>query len=168
MPGIFDIVNKRVVLNPNVLLIPELKAVYEKYDGDLAPFCYIHYITDPSDTYGSGLGDRLSEVLLKDFPGKYQPTDPCIEAAIWKIKMISATIEDGLLDAGREAAHKVRKAIQEMDISPNDPKTLKVITDILTTLPELIDALAKTELRRNEAKMRKNSKGKEVKKAYDQ
>ena len=55
-----------------------------------------------------------------------------------------------------------------MDISPNDPKTLKVITDILTTLPELIDALAKTELRRNEAKMRKNSKGKEVKKAYDQ
>lgn len=80
--NIFDIVNSKVVINENVLLIPWLKAIEEKYDNVIHALCYCHYFTFVNGPYYTYPEDVRQDKLLKDFPGDYKITDKEICDAI--------------------------------------------------------------------------------------
>ena len=67
--NLFDIKNNQVIVNENVLLIPEIKAVYEKYG--LNALAFVHYITYTASPYMNIPEENRSEVIYKDFPGNY-------------------------------------------------------------------------------------------------
>lgn len=89
----FDIENNRVVLTPEVLLIPEMRAVWEHYKH-INPICYIVFrvSTARNNIYRDEPEDTIDQVLLKDFPGDYKITDDLIVAAIEKLESLEPTI----------------------------------------------------------------------------
>jgi ABC-type Fe3+-hydroxamate transport system substrate-binding protein len=89
---IFDIQDGRVVVNPNVLLIPELRDVYEAYG--LNAIAYLYYKTSVSikNPYRTIPEDERDEVLLRDFPGAYEPTDDLIANAVLKLDSFKPTV----------------------------------------------------------------------------
>lgn len=92
MVKIFDIENGRVIINPNCLLIPELKALRENYEG-IEVFCYVGFMADPAieNPYGNLEEEIRKEVLLKDFSGDYKPSDELVCKAINKLQELFET-----------------------------------------------------------------------------
>lgn len=75
MNKIFDIEEGKVVISPDVLNIPWLRCIVDKYEYHMAALNYVHYMTDPISSYFN-LGElERSDKLLKDFPGDYKKTD---------------------------------------------------------------------------------------------
>lgn len=79
---IFDIVSNKVVVNENVLLIPWLKAIKDKYSDYMNALSYCHYFTDPHSPYYTYEETVRQEKLLQDYPGDYKVTDKEITDAL--------------------------------------------------------------------------------------
>lgn len=75
---IFDIENGKVIINTNCLLIPQFKLIHDTYDGDINAFSYIHFMTDLSSPYYNDDKALQSDIVYKEFPGNYKPTDKII------------------------------------------------------------------------------------------
>ena len=82
MNKIFDIEDGKVVISTDVLNIPWLKCIVEKYELPMAALNFVHYMTDPVSSYFNLGEDERSDKLLKDFPGDYKVTDLEINEAI--------------------------------------------------------------------------------------
>lgn len=81
---IFEIVNGKVVINENVLLIPSLKRVKDKYKQPIQALTYLYYMTYPNSPYRNIPEIDKSDKIVKDFPGDYSPLDIEItEALSW-------------------------------------------------------------------------------------
>ena len=92
MVKIFDIINDRVVLNENILLIKEFKKLYEKHEGDLSPFCFIHFRTHPKSPFRD-YDEKIKDELLKDeFPGDYNIESIEMQACIAKCEDMYKTV----------------------------------------------------------------------------
>jgi hypothetical protein len=94
MVEIFEIDNRKVEISPNVLKVPELKALIEHYAEPIPPLSYVAYMTDPTvkNPYGNILEESRKDVLLKDFPGDYLPTDEVICRAMEKLELLNDTV----------------------------------------------------------------------------
>lgn len=88
---IFDIVNGCVVINPNCLLIPELKAVHDAYSDPIPAFSYLHFKYSPKSAYANVEEDQIEEVLLTDYPGEYTLEDSVMLNAIAKLEKLIVT-----------------------------------------------------------------------------
>ena len=93
IPEIFDIANGKVVINENVLLIPELKAVHDEYPDPIPALSFLHYRYHPKGPYCNVPEDDKEDILIMDFPGEYTLEDPAMIAAMEKMAsfMISPT-----------------------------------------------------------------------------
>jgi hypothetical protein len=91
IPKIFDISDKKVVINHNCLSIPELKAIVDKYEDPIPALNFLHYKFDPQSPYANMGEEQKEEVLLNDFPGDYTLEDPEILAAIEKLETMHVT-----------------------------------------------------------------------------
>lgn len=91
IPQIFDIEDNKVIINVNILTIPELKAVYDYYEDEetrMNAFNFIRHMTDPYGAYNQLSDEDREETLLYDFPGNYSPEDQVIIQAIEKLKKL--------------------------------------------------------------------------------
>lgn len=91
LPRIFDISNSQVVINHNCLAIPELKAIYEKYEDPIPAFNYLHFRFDPESPYHNMVEEEKDEMLAKDFAGEYSLEDEEMLAAINKLEVLYMT-----------------------------------------------------------------------------
>jgi len=93
IPEIFDIANGKVVVNENVLLIPELKAVHDEYADPIPALSFLHYKYHPKGPYCNVPEDDKEDILILDFPGEYTLEDPVMITAMEKMAsfMISPT-----------------------------------------------------------------------------
>lgn len=91
MTEVFDIQDGRVIINPNILLIPELKEVYEAYGLNAIAFLYYKTSVSTKNPYRTLPEEERDEVLLRDFPGDYHPTDDTIANAILKLESFKPT-----------------------------------------------------------------------------
>lgn len=93
IPEIFDISNGKVVINENVLLIPELKAVHDEYKDPIPALSFLHYKYDPKSPYCNTPEDDKEEIIMMDFPGEYTLEDEVMIKAIEKMEsfMVSPT-----------------------------------------------------------------------------
>jgi hypothetical protein len=85
----FDLVNDKVVLNPHVINIPELKEVYTKYG--IPGINYVYYMAHPESPYRNYEEDKKQEEVKKDHKGDYKPDDVEIVRAIIKVTDIYST-----------------------------------------------------------------------------
>lgn len=88
LPEIFDIQDGHVVINHNVLSIPELKAVYDKYEDPIPPLNFLYYLYSPKGPYCNVPEEDKEEILLADYPGDYTLEDEEMIAAIQKLESL--------------------------------------------------------------------------------
>lgn len=91
IPKIFDIENGQLIVNENILTIPELKAVYDFYedhDTVMKAFMFIMHMSDPYGPYNNLSKEEKEETLLHDFGGDYSPEDEVIEQALKKLEKL--------------------------------------------------------------------------------
>lgn len=85
---IFEVENSAIVLSPHCLLIPELKAIVDKYEDYFNALAYCAYMTSPKSPYSDLEGDLREETLINDYPGDYKLTDIEICQAIDKLELL--------------------------------------------------------------------------------
>jgi hypothetical protein len=91
LPEIFTIEKGKVLISPNCLLIPELKAIHDKYEDPIPAFSYLHFKFDPLSPYANMEEDIKEDTLLIDFAGDYTLEDQEMLDAIKKLESLYVT-----------------------------------------------------------------------------
>lgn len=91
LPKIFDVDGSVLIINENILSIPELKDVYEAYDDPKPALLFLRYICDPIGPYSNVAEDIKEEVIFSDFPGDYTTEDEVIIQARKKLESLYMT-----------------------------------------------------------------------------
>ncbi len=86
LPEILDIENGVVVVNVNVLLIPELKAVHDAYANPIPALGFLKFRFDPKGPYCNTPEEDKDEIILADIPGEYTLEDEVMVKAIEKME----------------------------------------------------------------------------------
>jgi hypothetical protein len=142
---IFQIQNGQVVINENILLIPYLRVIHDKYPTDrIKVFAYIHYSTLPANlNIYTNIHEELREGRLrKDFPG-FDHDDPDVQHAIKRLKEKYYTAVDRLMDNARKSVEVLSDKIVDVTRTAMDgsAKEVKAALDVLRGLSELSDVL---------------------------
>lgn len=72
----FDVENDRVVINPNVLLVPEFKVIVDKYEDPIPALTWVRNMTYPFSPYRNVPEGDKAEIIARDIPGEYDMDDP--------------------------------------------------------------------------------------------
>ena len=167
--GVFSIRDKKVVLNTNVMLIPEMKAIIEAYPKDyINVLSYVNFMTNPNKDENPYLEVReieKSSKLLRDFPAKYDENTPLVRAAIARMKEDFIDLpEDRMYEAAKIAAESVESYLRTSQI--NTLKDTETMMKILLNVEKVTESLGKTREARNAARSANSVRGSK-KLAYD-
>lgn len=88
---IFDIDNDRVVITPECLLIPEFKALVDKYEDPTAALSFVYFMTHPESAYADVPENDKEDIVSKDVGGDFQLDDDEITAALKKSELLHTT-----------------------------------------------------------------------------
>lgn len=80
----FDVENDRVVVSPNVLLVPEFRRLVEKYKDPIPALTYVRQMTHPSSPYRNSPEADKPELIARDIQGEYSLDDPELILAVSK------------------------------------------------------------------------------------
>ena len=162
---IFDISKGTVVINENVLTIPFLSKLVERFpDSKLKVLSYIHFSTfiDSDNPYGN-MDESTRQVRLKrDFP-TVPHDDPDIKVAISRIEEMYETPADRLRVATQNSVDILAKNMITMANNAvlGDVKDFKGAVDVIRTAGDMAEALKQVT---ETAKTQKSN----IKIAYDQ
>lgn len=144
--NIFDIVENKVVLNPQSLNIPEFKAIWDrdksKMKGNATKeISYIVYTCDESfnNPYRAYRDSDRKEVLLKDFMHDGWVEDELIVSAMNKFKSLKETTNSRLLRSAKKAAEKLSEYFDSVDFNMRDSSGKPVFSsrDLASNLKEV-------------------------------
>jgi hypothetical protein len=151
---VFDIVEGKVALTPEVLLLPETQVIVDKYKKDaISALSYVYFMTDPHSPY-SELDERIkSDVVARDFPGKWNPRDLEIQIAVNAMREKYGELpEDRMLRAAKIAADMAAEELQGIaDTVKGDIKALEVLFKILEKIGGPAKALSEARAARDKA-----------------
>lgn len=120
MSKVITIVNDKLVVDENVLGIPELKAVYDFYEGEdrTLAFCYLHFLYDLESPYrGVPVEDREDQVK-KDYKGKYKPKfDKVMIKAAEKMQELNYSAIGDLLDGLKSNIKSLSNELRQAEIT---------------------------------------------------
>ena len=91
IPKIFDIDNGKVVINPECLLIPELKAVVDNYTDPLPALSFLYFLHHPEGPYSNIPEDEKEDIIFQDFPGDYSLEEEVMHKASEKLASLYMT-----------------------------------------------------------------------------
>lgn len=152
MKEIFDIVDKKIIINHNCLLIPEFKAVVDTYKaGAVNVFSYIYYFCDFKSPFSDYSEEQREETLIKMFNSNdiFTLDDMVLVDAIAIYKKLQWTVAMELLDGTREAMHKMAIYLKSADIvdgkDGNVQQIAAIIKNIGTTLASYDNLVGQVE-----------------------
>lgn len=162
---IFDISKGTVVINENVLTIPFLSKLVERFpDSKLKVLSYIHFSTfiDSDNPYGNMDESTRQARLKRDFP-TVPHDDPDIKVAIGRIEEMYETPADRLRAATQNSVDILAKNMITMANNAvlGDVKDFKSAVDVIRTAGDMAEALKQVT---ETAKTQKSN----IKIAYDQ
>lgn len=91
MIEIFEIEDGKVRINANCLIIPELKAIVDKYIKPLPALNFVYNMSNPMSPYSNLPEADREEIILSEFPGDYSPEDEEIQKAKKKLDALYLT-----------------------------------------------------------------------------
>lgn len=114
IPKILDIVDGKVVINVNCLMIPELKAVHDKYDDNIAALGYCHFMTHPESPYHNLPDGKKQEMISDDMGGDFGLEDEEIENAITKLKELYYTAIEDYYEGQKNSMFVIGKVLKNL------------------------------------------------------
>lgn len=147
MNKIITIQNGKVVADENVLGIPELKLIYDKYpeDRDLI-FQYLHHLHEPSSPYNNLAEDVREERVKKDFRGNYKPNfDKEILKAKDKMAELTWNPITELLDGLKINIRNISTYLKTAEVDAGRDGNLSQLTSLHKSAKDLIKNYKATE-----------------------
>lgn len=166
---LFDIVNGKVVMNPQALAMPEFRYLWDRdkdidKDNAVREISYIVFLCDESlaNPYRAYKEGDREEVLLKDFiKEKSWKADKYIDAAVKKYLEATQTTNSRLLKAAKNAAEKLAGYFDMIDFNETDKdgkylfsakelaSNLAAVGNIVKSLHQLEEMVKKEQLETN-------------------
>lgn len=166
---LFDIVNTKVVINPQVLAMPEFRKIWDRdndidKDNAVREISYVVFLCDESvaNPYRAYKEGDREEVLLRDFikDKKWKP-DKYIEDAVKKYLEATQTTNSRLLKSAKNAAEKLAGYFDIIDFTETDKdgkllysakelaSNLAAVGNIVKSLHQLEEMVKKEQLETN-------------------
>lgn len=169
--GLFQLQSNQVIIDPNILVIPEFKKIWDSdktktKDTAYKALSYVYFMADFESPYGNGPSQQRHNTIVDDFIREkdWKPTKD-IEAAISKYKALTETPAMRLVYATREALDKMCIYIRETEA---DSRSIKVIMDTVKRVGDTLAAHMKLEdLARKESKQSSRMLGNRETGAYE-
>jgi len=127
---IFDLVNNNVVVNPEVLSVPQFSTILSKDKtkdkvNAFKAFTYIYHISDWNSPYANFPEKRKEETVKADCMGdsNYTPTQEVIDA-IKKYKELQETPLQRLLQATKNKVDDIATYLESTSIDDDNIKTI--------------------------------------------
>lgn len=114
---IFDIENDRVVITPNVLLIPEFKALVEKYEDPIPALSFVYFMTSPESPYSDVPEIDKEEVISGDVGGDFKFEDQELKDALEKSRILYATPTRTFFLNAKKGLEKLGKYLADTEIT---------------------------------------------------
>jgi hypothetical protein len=143
----FDIVNGKAVINPSILLVEELRVVYDKdksKDKELSSkhYTYIYMMADKMSMYMDIPYNNRKDMVMKSIGLKDIPD--YVEESIDVYKMLNYSTEMRMVDTITMKIDEFNTFIRETEI---DVDTAKILMDISKNVKTLMnDKIAMIEL----------------------
>lgn len=164
MIRIFDLVNKKVVYNPEIMTVPELKTVVKKYKEPIQALCYLYYLLSPESPYMNYPEDDKEKILRKEYPGDYHPQDPEMVLAREKLETLWTSPTMRYFKQVKKALEKLGNYLENTEISEGRDGNLAQYRQAIKDAGATIQQFKQLEKAVEEETSR--SKG-NVKRAYD-
>lgn len=169
IPEVFDMENGIVVINTNVLLIPELKAVCDSYSDPIPALSFLRHKYYPKGPYCNVAEDEKDDILFADFPGEYTLEDEVMIKAMEKMELFTTTPTYRYYKDNKVLIEKLGKFAREAPITAgrdgNINAMLSQIKSVGKTITEFkqLEKVVMQELDEHKSKVRGDKR-----KAYDQ
>jgi hypothetical protein len=137
MIEIFVLDNGRVVINPNCLLIPELKAVVKAYKDPVPALSYLHFMYFPKSPYAALPEDTKEEVILLDYEGDYTPSDKEIRMAAQKLQELYKTPTQRFFFNCKKALDRLGEYVASATITEGRDGNLPQVRDMLKSVGKI-------------------------------
>lgn len=156
---LFDIVNGLVVMNPNSLMIPEFKQIWDRdkaktKETATREISYIVFLCDFDSPYAVFREEDRDRIVKEDFLGDpgYTP-DKLIEAGIAKFKKFQETPTLVLIEAATMAVYKTADELKNVDYKLLDErgKPKYTMDGVLATMSKMSGAVLELRRLRQEA-----------------
>lgn len=148
MNKLITIKDNKVIPDENVLTIPELKVLWEKFNGedrDLL-FIYLHHLYDPSSPYQKIPEDEREERVRKDFKGNFKPNfDKDILKAKEKLEILTWSAAKDLLEGLKINIKKISTFLKTAEVDAGRDGNLTQLITAQKSAKELIKNLKATE-----------------------
>jgi hypothetical protein len=144
---ILTLENGEIKLTEELLLIPEFKVIWDKYENKekaRKEFLFIYFFADHASQYKNYDEDERSKVLSNDF-GVIPDEDTF--KAISKYRDMSYTFNMRFLEDALYAANKTRDYFRSVDYSSKDEKgnLLYKVTDVTKALKDVMGIITTLE-----------------------
>lgn len=117
MVKIFDIEDNKVIINHNCLLIPEFKALIDKYEDPTAALAYVHFMTDPTSAYADVPERDKQQIISDDVGGDFGLEDEEIENALKKAHLLYTSPTRGFFLNAKAGLEKLGRYLNETEIT---------------------------------------------------
>ena len=134
MNNIFDLVEKKVIVNHNILLIPEFGAIVDRYgEHYLDVFCFIYYYCDYKSPFSDYKADQKEEALMEMFnkDGVFTLEDEELLRAMRLYNEMQWTPTMELLEATKSALFKMADYLKTTDIVDGRDGNLTQIMSVI-------------------------------------
>ncbi len=143
MKKIFDIVEKKVLVNENILLIPAFKRIVEEYDDRfLDVFTFIYYYCDYKSPFSDYSTDQKEEKLMELFnpDGIFTLDDQVIIEAVDQYNSLQKTASMELLEGAKIAMHKMAEYLRNVSIIDGRDGNIAQISGILKQMGSTVSS----------------------------
>lgn len=140
MVHLFEVLDGKIKIVPETLLIPEFKNIYKIHGKDKAEkyFSFIYFLCDFKSAYMSYSDDIVESMCKKDFIPDME-IGPEIREAIKRYKDFQDTPSMRLLRASKRGCEEMIKFLQTIDLSEKTKAGTLVhkVTDLAKTLGDV-------------------------------
>ncbi len=95
IPKILELEEGRIKITENAFMMPELKAIIDKYDMAAEPYlAYVHFMTHPESSYNNLEDEEKKETIIYDViqtVGDFDIYEPLLKKAITKMEVLYTT-----------------------------------------------------------------------------
>lgn len=147
MNKIITIKDGKVVPDENVLGIPELRTIYDKFPEERnLIFQYLYHLYEPTSPYQNVAEDEREERVRKDFRGNYKPNfDKDIIKAKEKMMELTWNPITELLDGLRINIRNISTYLKTAEVDAGRDGNLSQLTSLHKSAKDLIKNYKATE-----------------------
>jgi len=142
--------HKKLSINEHTLLVPELKAIIDKFEDPIPPLSYVYLLTVPDSPYANLPEDEKKQSISEDVGGEFSLEDPIIDAAITKLQTLFSTPTSRLFIALQKSIDTISEYLTNASVIEGKDGNLDSIRQYQQNIGKIHESFKKIEKAKDE------------------